>query len=130
MELVNEPNTEINEIKWKEFLLMGFSGEKEMMETLHFCTMKQVDTNANDGKQRMWQPASHDYNINPFGKLLDEPSETNERGDIVKHKTYFHGFFINLRCTKDFYEKWKTEIDEYVTEDENIKRDHQPKWFV
>ena len=109
---------------------MGFEGEREMMETLYFCTMRQVDNNKNDGTQNVWQPATHDYNINPFGKLLDAPAEYNETGVVVKHKTYFHGFFANIRCTEAFYDKWKDELDKYITYDENIKREHQPKWFV
>ena len=109
---------------------MGFEGEREMMETLYFCTMRKVDVLTNDKSEIMWQPATHDYNINPFGKLLDQPAEFNESGDVIKHKTYFHGFFANIRCTEEFYETHKKELDKYITYDENIKRDHQPKWFV
>ena len=119
--LVEEVETE-----WLEFLLMGLevNGEKDMMKRLNMCTMKNSDTG-----ELMWQPATDEYNINPFGRLIDKPARM-VHGKIVEDTVFFHGFFINLRCTTDFYNRYKDSLDFYITEDEHIRRDHQPKWFV
>ena len=77
--------------KDKTFLLMGFKGEQDMMENLNFLTMRCIDT----GKI-MWQLATHEYDINPFGKLVKRPQVMNEQGEITTHVSYYHGFFANF----------------------------------
>lgn len=110
--------------KDKTFLLMGFKGEQDMMENLNFLTMRCIDT----GKI-MWQLATHEYDINPFGKLVKRPQVMNEQGEITTHVSYYHGFFANFRCNTPFYDKYRHHLDEYITYDEHIKTDHQPTWY-
>ena len=107
-----------------EFLLMGFEGEQVMMKDLDMLSMKSVE----DGSL-MWQPATHDYDLNAFGKLIKRPARTHSSGKIIDHKMHYHGFFANLRCNFVFYNRYKKHLDVYITHDKNIKREFQPMWY-
>ena len=108
----------------KEFLLRGLKGEFHMLDKLPFMTGKDVDT-----KKPRLEIASEDYDINPFGKLVREPAKYHARGHILEHKKYYHGFFMNLKCTEEFYDKHKEEIEPFICDEDWISRDHQPVWF-
>lgn len=108
----------------KEFLLRSTKGEIDMLTYLPFMTEVDVDT-----KKTGWTIAAKEYDVNPFGKLVKTPARFHARGHIIEHKKYYHGFFMNLKCTEDFYNKYKNNLDQYIVTEEHINREHQPAWF-
>tara|TARA_B100001750_G_C15376543_1_gene530132 strand:- start:354 stop:686 length:333 start_codon:yes stop_codon:yes gene_type:complete len=108
----------------KEFLLRGLKGENDMLLYLPFMTEKDVDT-----KEERWCIAAEEYDINPFGKLIKSPARFHARGHIIEHKKYYHGFFMNLKCTEEFYNKYKNNLDKYICTEDHINRDYQPSWM-
>ena len=108
----------------KEFLLRGLRGELEMMKYLPFMTETDVIT-----KKLRWCIANEEYDINPFGKLIKIPARFHARGHIIAHKKYYHGFFMNLKCTEEFYNKYKPSLDKYICTEDHINRDFQPGWM-
>lgn len=107
-----------------KFLLLGIRGEQEMMKIFHFLSMKDVF----EDKLR-WQPATKDYSINPFGKLVRVPARVLDNGRIMDHKKHYHGFFVDLRCSKPFYENHKEVIDSHVVKDGEVDLRYRPKWL-
>ena len=95
-----------------------------MLTYLPFMTEMDVDT-----KKTGWTIAAKEYDVNPFGKLVKTPARFHARGHIIEHKKYYHGFFMNLKCTEDFYNKYKNNLDQYIVTEEHINREHQPAWF-
>ena len=73
--------------------------------------------------------AAAEYDLNPFGKLIKAPARYHARGHIIEHKKYYHGFFANLRCTEEFYNKYKVVLDKYIVTEDHINRDSQPSWL-
>lgn len=108
----------------KEFLLRGLKGENDMMVYLPFLTETDVET-----KKPRWCVAAENYDINPFGKLIKSPARFHARGHIIEHKKYYHGFFMNLKCTEEFYNKYKNNLEQYIVTEEHINRDYQPAWL-
>ena len=108
----------------KEFLLRGLKGENDMMIYLPFLTETDVET-----KKPRWCVAAESYDVNPFGKLIKSPARFHARGHIIEHKKYYHGFFMNLKCTEEFYNKYKNNLEQYIVTEEHINRDYQPAWL-
>ena len=108
----------------KEFLLRGLKGENDMMVYLPFLTETDVET-----KKPRWCVAAENYDINPFGKLIKSPARFHARGHIIEHKKYYHGFFMNLKCTEEFDNKYKNNLEQYIVTEEHINRDYQPAWL-
>ena len=109
----------------KDILLRGSNGEQDMMGNLSFLTQKDMYT-----KNRIWLSGSKDYSINPFGKLTKKPARHLPNGQVFRHKSYYHGFFISLLCTEDFYAKHSEGLKDYdVTDEKHYDRTHMPKWF-
>jgi hypothetical protein len=109
---------------WKEFLLRSTRGELDLMTYLPFLTEVDVET-----KKPRWCIATVEYDLNPFGKLIKTPARYHARGYTIDHKKYYHGFFVNLRCTEEFYNKYKNNLDQYIVTEEHISRDSQPSWL-
>jgi len=110
--------------KMKDVLLMSTQGEKAMMEGMPFLTMAHIDTG-----EMIWQLATPDYNINPFGKLVRTPARILNTGQILTHNKYYHGFFIAMRCSEEFYKSKEWFMKEYnVTDEKHYARTHMPKW--
>lgn len=108
----------------KEFLLRSTKGEIDMLTYLPFMTELDVDT-----KKPRWTIAAKEFDVNPFGKLIKTPARFHARGHIIEHKKYYHGFFMNLKCTEEFYNKYKNNLDKYIVTEDHINRDHQPAWL-
>ena len=110
--------------KMQDVLLMTQKGEKEMMKDLPFLTMTEIGTG-----ETIWQLASPDYNINPFGKLVRTPAKYLGNGAVMHHAKYYHGFFVSLRCSEEFYKSKEWFMRNYnVTDEKHYSRDHMPKW--
>ena len=107
-----------------KFLLMGLKGEQDMLSKCDFLTHADAETGS-----LMWQRASHDYDFNPFGKLIKRPARTLNNGTVIDHKMHYHGWFANLRCSETFYKRYKKVLDQYITHDTHIKRDYLPVWL-
>lgn len=108
----------------REFLLRSTRGELDLMTYLPFLTEQDVAT-----KKARWCIAAAEYDLNPFGKLIKAPARYHARGHIIEHKKYYHGFFANLRCTEEFYNKYKVVLDKYIVTEDHINRDSQPSWL-
>lgn len=106
------------------FLLRNSRGEADMMIYLPFLTEKDLQT-----KKQRWCIATPEYDLNPFGKLVKSPAKYHSKGKVLEHRKYYHGFFANLSCTEEFYNKYKNNLDKYIVVEEHINRDSQPTWF-
>ena len=104
---------------------MSTRGETDLMMYLPFLT--EIIVGTLDDKQ--WCMATSEFGLNPFGKLLKSPATYHAKGHIIEHKKYYHGFFANLNCTEDFYNKYKKNIDKYSVKENQIIRDFQPTWL-
>tara|TARA_B100000029_G_scaffold129504_1_gene122991 strand:- start:1676 stop:2005 length:330 start_codon:yes stop_codon:yes gene_type:complete len=92
----------------KEILLRSTLGEAHLIKCLPFLTVKDLET-----KKPVWCRATADYDLNPFGKLVKSQAKTNAAGKIIAHKKHHHGFFVNLKCTEEFYEKNKGGLENF-----------------
>jgi|TARA_B100002003_G_C14110861_1_gene534310 hypothetical protein len=109
----------------KELLLMTRSGEHDMIKDLAFLTQIDLYT-----KKRIWQVGTKEYTLNPFGKLKKKLSKHLPNGKVFSHASYYHGFFISLLCTEDFYNKYSEILKTYdVTDESHYNRQYMPKWF-
>ena len=108
----------------KEFLLRGLKGELEMMKYLPFMTETDVIT-----KKPRWCIADEEYDVHPFGKLIRTPAKYHTKGYILEHKKYYHGFFMNLKCTEGFYNQYSHILDKYICTENHINREFQPSWM-
>jgi len=116
------------------FLLQTMRNEKEILQDLSFFFEKDVNT----GEEK-WCLAGPEYSINPFGKLVKSPqiqqiNKKNGKVSIIQHKKYHYGFFINLNCSKEFYNHNKDMLDKYILTEErkkelNINPETIPAWF-
>tara|TARA_B110000495_G_C22836002_1_gene487635 strand:- start:311 stop:646 length:336 start_codon:yes stop_codon:yes gene_type:complete len=109
----------------QEFLLRCVNGEIFMMEHLLILTEKNIFT-----KKSQWCMSSPDFDINPFGKLLKVAGTHLSNGKINTHAKYYHGYHMTIKCTKEFYEKHKQEMDEFIIVDKHILRDSQPPTWL
>ena len=49
---------------------------------------------------------------------------------LKNHPKYHHGFYINMNCTEEFYNKNKYAIDKVTVKEEWILTEsHPPKWL-
>ncbi len=108
----------------KDFLMMSTAGESVMMDDLSFLVELDVYTN-----ERRWCIASQDHCFTPFGKLVKLKGRKHSSGRIIDHQKNYHGFFGNLRCTEDFYNKYKEVLDKYITEEKYLMDAPRPTWF-
>jgi len=105
----------------QEFLLGCVNGEILMMEHLFMLTEKNIYT-----RKPQWCISTPDFDINPFGKLLKSPASYLSNGKIKTHAKHYHGFYMNMNCTDEFYEKYKPKFDEFIITEEHILRDSKP----
>lgn len=109
----------------KELLLGHFSGEDKLKSILKCVAEENVFT-----KKTQWRTSTPEYDINPFGKLLRTPVVYHTNGKIKNHPKYHHGFYINMNCTEEFYNKNKYAIDKVTVKEEWILTEsHPPKWL-
>ena len=91
-------------------------------------------------KRKMSAPYSKDYmkqrwgvNVQDYSQkegLTKKPARHLPNGQVFRHKSYYHGFFISLLCTEDFYSAHSESLKEYdVTDEKHYDRTHMPKWF-
>ena len=92
----------------KEILLRSTLGEAHLIKCLPFLTEKNLET-----KKDEWYKATPDYDLNPFGKLVKSYAKKNASGKVIEHKKYHYGFFVNLKCTEDFYNKHKPGLTQF-----------------
>lgn len=107
---------------YKDFLLMATRGEKDMKQNLPFMTEKDFEGNV------CWTISSHDHEIDAFGKLVNEPAVVR-KGRTIQHRKYYHGFFASLRCTEDYYSKYKEHLDKYINEEEYLLNATRSTWL-
>ena len=105
----------------QEFLLGCVNGEILMMEHLFMLTEKNIYT-----RKPQWCISTPDFDINPFGKLLKSQASYLANGKVKTHAKHYHGFFMNMNCTDEFYEKYKPKFDEFIITEEHILRDSKP----
>ena len=105
----------------KDFLLGCVNGEILMMEHLFLLTEKNIYT-----KKPQWCISTPEFDINPFGKLLKQPASYGADGKVKIHAKHYHGYYMNLNCTEEFYERYKPKFDEFIIVEEHILRDSQP----
>ena len=109
----------------KDFLLGCVNGEILMMEHLFFLTEKNIYT-----KKPQWCISTPEFDINPFGKLLREAASYKPNGKILSHAKYFHGFYMNINCSEEFYNKYKPKMDQFIVLEPHILKDSQaPVWL-
>lgn len=109
----------------KDLLLMTRNGEQDMIRDLVFLTQIDLYT-----KKPIWQVGTNDYTLNPFGKLKKKLAKHFPTGKVRSHASYYHGFFISLLCTEDFYNQHFETLKTYdVTDESHYKREYMPKWF-
>lgn len=109
----------------KEFLLGCVNGEILMMEHLFMLTEKNIYS-----RKPQWCISTPDFDIHPFGKLLRDPATFHKNGKIKTHARYHHGFYMNINCTEEFYEKYKPKLDEFIiTEEWVLKGSQPPAWL-
>lgn len=109
----------------KQVLLKGGKGEIDMMKDCSFFTQRDIYS----GKT-IWLLGTLDYTLNPFGKLTKKPSRHLPTGQVFKHSSYYHGFFVSLLCTEAFYNEHSEILKEYdVTDEKYYNKEHMPKWF-
>jgi hypothetical protein len=112
------------QVEYKEYLLMASRGEQDMMTNLPFL----VEKDAVNGESR-WTTHSHGHSLDPFNKLVKTPAAYNKRDQVVTHKKHHHGFYANLKCTTDFYESHKEDLDKYINEEDYLKSAPKPAWL-
>ena len=105
----------------QDFLLGCINGEMLMMEHLFMLTEKNIKT-----RLPQWCMSTSEYDINPFGKLLKQPATFGANGKVKIHAKYYHGYYMNMNCTEEFYNKYKQKFDEFIIVEEHILRDSQP----
>lgn len=106
-------------------LLLGLEGEQKMMEALPFMVMSDIDSD-----KKRWCLASTEYNLNPFGKLVKKPARYLPNGETFEHKKHYHGWFASLRCSEEFYNEHKEDLDKFdVTNEKHFKTDYLPTWM-
>ena len=120
----NEVNYDVTPVM-KDLLLMSQKGEQEMMRDLSFLTQRDLYTD-----EDIWQVGTKDYTMNPFGKLRKKIARHLPNGKVRSHNSYYHGFFISLLCTEEFYDQHSEILKIYdVTDEEHYNKQHMPKWF-
>ncbi len=112
------------EVKYNEYLLMATRGEQDMMAGLPFMVEKDVVT----GEDR-WTLCSHGHMLDPFNKLVKVPATYNKYGQVTSHKKHYHGFYASLKCTEDYYSKYKEQLDNYINEEEYLQKASKPVWL-
>jgi hypothetical protein len=110
----------------KEFLLGCTHGEPYMMEHMFMLTEKNIYT-----KKPQWCISCPEFDVHPFGKLLKEAAKYHlKSGKVKTHAKYHHGFYMNVNCTEEFYNKYKTKFDEFsIKEDWILESSQPPVWL-
>ena len=110
----------------QEFLLGCVNGEILMMEHLFMLTEKNIYT-----KKPQWCISCPEFDVHPFGKLLKEAAKYHlKSGKVKTHAKYHHGFYMNVNCTEEFYNKYKTKFDEFsIKEDWILESSQPPVWL-
>ena len=116
----------MSQSKRVNFLLGSVNGEQIMMTHLFALTEKNIHT-----KKPQWRISCPEFDLHPFGKLLREAATYHPKtGKVKTHAKYHHGFYMNINCTEEFYNKYKPKMDEFIVLEPHILKDSQaPVWL-
>ena len=107
----------------KVLVLKSVKGQDYLMKSLYMLTEKNLYT-----KKTQWCLNTPEYDLNPVGKIIKTPIVYGLNRKIRSHAKYFHGFYIVLKCTEEFYQKYEKNIVSFIKPDyEDVQR-YLPAW--